>query len=168
LTTESFQFRIELDNSVLSIVDKIKNNSVSMESIYYVSKGIVAFSKVDKRKKDDFIFDGKINEKCMPYLEGKDVNRYKINFENKFLEYDYNIMSRPTFPELQENPKILIRAISDGLNATLDDNGYYIDQKLIICSNRYIIEKYINSAKRPKSLNLNKDGFIDDRAILSL
>jgi type I restriction-modification system DNA methylase subunit len=168
LKTDSFQFRLELNNNSLLIIDKIKKLSVSLESIYYVSKGIVAFSKIDNRKKDDFIFNEKIDEKCYPYLEGKDVNRYYIRFENKYLQYDVNIMSRPTFPELHNKNKLLIRAISDGLNATYDDNGYYIDQKLIICSKRFEIENYIIPSKRPKSEHLNSKNVINDLAILAL
>jgi hypothetical protein len=168
LKTDSFQFRLELNNNSLLIIDKIKKLSVSLESIYYVSKGIVAFSKIDDRKKDDFIFNEKIDEKCYPYLEGKDVNRYYIGFENKYLQYDVNIMSRPTFPELHNKNKLLIRAISDGLNATYDDNGYYIDQKLIICSKRFEIENYIIPSKRPKSEHLDSKNVINDLAILAL
>jgi hypothetical protein len=77
-------------------------------------------------------------------------------------------MSRPTFPELHENNKILIRAISDGLNGTFDNNGYFIDQKLIICSKRYEIEKFIIPAKRPKSEHLNKENIINDLSTLAL
>ena len=168
LATDSFQFRLDLNNNSLQIIDKIKKQSVSLESIYYVSKGIVAFSKIDNRKKDDFIFDKIIDEKCQPFLEGKDVNRYYIGFENKYLQYDETIMSRPTFPELHTHNKLLIRAISDGLNATYDDKGYYIDQKLIICSKRFEIENYITPAKRPKSEHLNSNDIINDLSILAL
>jgi len=168
IKTDSFQFRLDLNNSSLQIIDKIKEKSVLLESIYYISKGIVAFSKIDDRKKDDFLFIEKVNDKCVPYLEGKDVNRYYVGFENKYLQYDINIMSRPTFPELHEKNKLLIRAISDGLNATYDNEGYYIDQKLIICSKRYEIESYIVPAKRPKSEHLNKNNEINDLAILAL
>ncbi|MBF2091068.1 hypothetical protein H1R85_00955, partial [Flavobacterium psychrophilum] len=108
------------------------------------------------------------DEKCKPYLEGKDVHRYNIGFEDKYLQYDENIMSRPTFPELHENKKILIRAISDGLNATYDEDGFYIDQKLIICCKRFEIENYITPAKRPKSEHLNKQNSINDLSILAL
>ena len=162
LETDSFQFRLELNNNSLSIIDKIKDKSVLLESVYYVSKGIVAFSKIDNRIKNDFLFDSKIDEKCKPYLEGKDVHRYNIGFENKYLQYDENIMSRPTFPQLHENKKILIRAISDGLNATYDEDGFYIDQKLIICSKRHEIESFITPAKRPKSKHLDKQNIIND------
>ncbi|HRA72020.1 MAG TPA: TaqI-like C-terminal specificity domain-containing protein, partial [Flavobacterium sp.] len=168
LETDSFQFRLELNNNSLSIIDKIKDKSVLLESVYYVSKGIVAFSKIDNRIKNDFLFDSKIDEKCKPYLEGKDVHRYNIGFENKYLQYDENIMSRPTFPQLHENKKILIRAISDGLNATYDEDGFYIDQKLIICSKRHEIESFITPAKRPKSKHLDKQNIINDLSILAL
>ncbi|MBP0612324.1 N-6 DNA methylase [Chryseobacterium sp. cx-311] len=168
LLTDSFQFRLELNSSSMSIINKIISSSISLESIYYVSKGIVAFSKVDKRVKNDFLFNSLIDEKCKPYLEGKDVQRYAINFDNKYLQYDESIMSRPTFPELHTHSKILVRAISDGLNATYDDKGYFIDQKLIICSKRFDIEKFIAPAKRPKSPHLNGTNNVDDLSILSL
>jgi type I restriction-modification system DNA methylase subunit len=168
LQTESFQFRIDLNSKIISIVEKLKLKSVSIESIYYVSKGIVAFSKVDNRKKEDFLFATKIDDKCKEYLEGKDVDRYKLKFNNKYLQYDEKIMSRPTFPELQNHPKLLIRAISDGLNATFDETGFFVDQKLIICSKRFIIDKYIAPAKRPKAEMLDKKGLANEKATLSL
>lgn len=168
LSTESFQFRIDLNSKIISIVEKLKSKSIPIESIFYVSKGIVAFSKVDDRKKEDFLFASKIDDKCKEYLEGKDVDRYKLKFNNKYLQYDEKIMSRPTFPELQNHSKLLIRAISDGLNATLDESGRYVDQKLIICSKRFIIEKYIVPAKRPKTKMLDKNGIVNEKATLSL
>ena len=160
-TTEGYQFRIDLDKSSIKIIDKIKSRSVALESIYYVSKGIVAFSKVDDRKKGDFIHSEKINEKCHKYLEGRDVSRYLIEFDNKYLDYDKEIMSRPTFPELHIKPKIIIRAISGGVNATYDPDGFFIDQKLIICSNRKLIEPFIASGKRPKTKILEDANLID-------
>ena len=166
--TDGFQFRIDLDDSSLKVIDKIKEKSVPLESIYYVSKGIVAFSKIDDRKKDDFLKGSKTNEKCHKYLEGKDVGRNLIKNIEKYLEYDKDIMSRPTFPELHEQPKILVRAISGGLNATFDDNGYYIDQKLIICSNRELIEPFISPAKRPKTTLLKNSSLIDYYSTLGI
>jgi hypothetical protein len=70
-------------------------------------------------------------------------------------------MSRPTFPELHLNPKIIIRAISGGINATYDEDSYFIDQKLIICSNRKSIEPFISSGKRPKTEILKDSDSID-------
>jgi hypothetical protein len=42
-------------------------------------------------------------------------------------------MARPTFRALHENPKILVRAIAQGLLGSYDTNNYYADQKLICC-----------------------------------
>lgn len=166
--TDGFQFRIDLDYSSLKVIEKIKKKSVSLESVYYVSKGIVAFSKVDERKKTDFLKEKIVNDKCRKYLEGRDVGRYLIKKVEKYLEYDKDIMSRPTFPELHEQPKILVRAISGGLNATFDNEGYFIDQKLIICSNREMIEPFINSGKRPKTPLLENSHLIDSYSTLGI
>jgi type I restriction-modification system DNA methylase subunit len=168
LTTEGFQFRIDLDANSLKIIHKIKQSSVPLGSVYYVSKGIVAYSKIDKRKKEDFLFSSKLGENYKKYLEGRDVNRYIVNFDNKFLAYDEKIMSRPTFPQLHENNKILVRAISGGLNATYDTEGFYIDQKLIICSKRSVISPYLKESKKPKIVISNRIEQIDDFSILGV
>jgi hypothetical protein len=104
----------------------------------------------------------------MPYLEGKDVARYEINFKKKYLQYDQSVMSRPTFPELHHMPKIIIRAISAGLDSTFDNQSYYIDQKLIICSHRNQITEFIKTGKRPTSklyLNSHK---IHESAVVAI
>lgn len=168
LKTEGNQFRIDLDEKSIKLVEKIRKQSVPLESIYYVSKGIVAYSKVDDRKKGDFVHSKKVNEKCRQFLEGRDVSRYLIEFDSKYLEYDREIMSRPTFPELHENPKIIIRAISGGLNGTYDGNGFFIDQKLIICSDRKLIKQHIASGKKPKTKILDDIDSIDYHSTLGI
>jgi len=154
--TPQNMFRLDLNQTNLPIIEKIKQNKISLGSIFYVSKGIVAYSKIDDRKKKDFLFTTKINNKCVPYLEGKDVERYIINYKNLYLEYDQDIMSRPTFPELHIKNKIIVRAMTNKLSSTFDDNGYFTDQKLILCSKRNYIEQYVKSSKRPKE-KLAKD-----------
>ena len=77
-------------------------------------------------------------------------------------------MSRPTFRELHENPKVLIRAISNRLVAAFDDIGYYVDQKLIVCSNRSIIEDFISQSKRPKIPQQKYSSVVSDRFLTCL
>ncbi len=150
LDTSNFMFRLDATTQVFSLSEKIKINSIPLSSIFYVTKGIVAYSKIDNRKKQDFIFTHKKNLRCVPYLEGKDVEKYNIDYKNIFLEYDEKIMSRPTFPELHKNKKILVRAMSNGLMATFDNDGYFVDQKLICCSKRDVIEKFVKKSKIPQ------------------
>ena len=166
--TPQNMFRLELNTNILSISEKLKNRSVPLGSICYISKGIVAYSESDNRQKDDFLHDRKVNSKCFPYLEGKDVERYVINYKGIYLEYEPLIMSRPTFPELHENKKILVRAMTNGLISTFDDEGYYTDQKLILCSKRTLIENYIKPSKKPKEpIARNADRY-DERYIVGI
>ena len=166
--THQNQFRLTIDNRTQSFIDKMKSQSISLGDICYVSKGIVAYSKSDSRTKKDFLFNDNSNHKRVRYLEGKDVERYSINFKNLYLEYDPLVMSRPTFPELHEMRKILVRAMSNGLLSTYDNKGYYADQKLIICSKRTVIEEYIVPSKRPKSPLAHFAEKYDERYIVGL
>lgn len=161
-----YMFRLDINKQVLFISEKIERSSIPLGSVCYVSKGIVAYSRIDDRQKDDFLHNEKINSKCVPYLEGKDVGRYNIHYKSIHLEYDPLIMSRPTFPELHENKKILVRAMTSGLLSTLDDMGYYADQKLICCPKRTLIEKYIKTSKKPKEPLAKNAEKYDERYIV--
>jgi hypothetical protein len=165
---ENYQFRTDIKNEDNLIIDKILKKSIKLSSVYYISKGIVAYSKVDNRKKDDFIFNSNTDNNYKPYLEGKDVSRFNISFKNNYLAYDEKIMSRPTFPELHEKPKLLIRAMSNSLQVTFDESGYFVDQKLIICSKRNIIEKYLKSSKLPIDLVFGQIELLSDLYVVGL
>jgi type I restriction-modification system DNA methylase subunit len=130
--TPQKRFRIDIVGKTGPLVGKIDKESFRLGQIYYVSKGIVAYSE-DGRKKDDFLHKNKINANCVQYLEGKDVQRYFIDFKDWYLDYQPQIMARPTFRALHESPKILVRAIAQGLLGSYDTNKYYADQKLICC-----------------------------------
>ena len=168
LTTHQYMFRLEISKQTLSISDKMDSLSFPLGSICYISKGIVAYSKVDGRTKDDFLHDKKINSKCVPYLEGKDVEKYCIHYKNIYLEYDPIVMSRPTFPELHENKKILVRAMSAALISTFDERSYYADQKLICCPKRTLIEKYVKASKKPKEPLADNAEEYDEKYIVGL
>ena len=95
--------------------------------ICFISKGMVlnADEKVAKGefKKSDLISDIKTEINIKPYIEGKDVRRYKIN-NIRYLEWDTNRVpskiSRPTFPELYIYPKLIRGKTNQGI---YDDSG---------------------------------------------
>ena len=165
---ENYQFRVDISPLNLEIIDKIKFNSIKLGSSFYISKGIVSYSKIDERKKDDFIFTEKLKPNFEKFLEGKDVSKYNITYKDIFIDYNYEIMSRPTFPELHQNRKILVRAMAYGLISTFDDNNYFVDQKLIICSRRDIIERYVPISKRPTTPKFEQCSEISEKYIVSI
>lgn len=125
-------YRLDIADSIVPLVKKIEDQSDDFGQLFYVSKGIVAYAE-DGRKKSDFLHKKKAKKNSVPYLEGKDVQRYVIEFKDLYLDYQPSVMARPTFRELHQSPKILVRAIAQGLLGTYDDAGFYADQKLICC-----------------------------------
>ena len=84
----------------------------------YISKGMVlnADEKTNKGAftKDDLISETKDMIHCREYVEGKDFSRYLLN-RYRYLEYGTercpSEVSRPTFPELYDSPKILMNCL---------------------------------------------------------
>jgi type I restriction-modification system DNA methylase subunit len=66
--TPQTMFRLDIAGEVAPLVGKIDKQSFELGQIFYVSKGIVAYSE-DGRKKADFLHKKQINANYMPYLE---------------------------------------------------------------------------------------------------
>ena len=158
-------FRLDLRGATFALAEKIERVSVTLGRLSYVSKGIVAYSEHDGRKKADFLHKGKSTDRCVPYLEGKDVQRYLIDFKGWYLDYQPAVMARPTFPELHENPKVLIRAIGQGLSGTYDAAQHYADQKLICCVQYHLLEQH-RQVRPPDDVII--DSGLDDKYVLGL
>ena len=105
----------------------------------YISKGMVlnADEKTAKGafKKEDLISLTKDDIHCREYVEAKDIDRYVIN-RIRYLEYETERspyqLSRPTFRELYDCPKLLTNKIGS-LKVILDTNRLLCDQTNRIC-----------------------------------
>jgi adenine-specific DNA-methyltransferase len=104
----------------------------------FISKGMVLNADEKKAKgefkKKDLIsnFQSEIHNKA--YIEGKNIEKYKIN-NIRFLEWDTDRVpskiSRPTFKELYLSEKILINKLG-AIRAIYDNNKLFCDQTLRI------------------------------------
>ena len=139
-------FRIDVNPKKLMLKEKIERDSFFIRDIFYVNWGA--------RSGDikTFVIKEKKNNLCKPMLDGRDINRYKINYDNKFLIYDEKKLYNPMFKELFENPKLMIRDVNakEGLKATFDDKNYYAEHTLSICMPFY----FLKDIKR-RGLNIN-------------
>jgi len=86
-------------------------------------------------KKADLISNRKDEIHCEEYIEGKDIEKYRIK-RVRYLEYGTKRcpgeVSRPTFQELYNRPKILTNKIGE-LMAICDLNHILCDQTNRIC-----------------------------------
>jgi type I restriction-modification system DNA methylase subunit len=105
----------------------------------YISKGMVlnADEKTAKGafKKEDLVSLTKDAIHCREYVEAKDIDKYVIN-RIRYLEYETERspyqLSRPTFRELYDCPKLLTNKIG-ALKVVLDVNKLLCDQTNRIC-----------------------------------
>lgn len=105
----------------------------------YISKGMVLNSDENETKgkfvKADLISETQDEIHCRKYIEAKDIDKYFIN-RVRYLEYGTkrvpDRLSRPTFPELYNVPKLLTNKIGE-LKAIIDSENFLCDQTNRIC-----------------------------------
>ncbi len=127
-------FRTDLNEALVKLIKKITEQSKKVNDFCYVVIGAVPHNSETGASKDRLIKNEKENERCHKYIEGKNVNRYLIEWDNKYLDYQPDEMHRPKFPELFENEKLLVRNISttEGLMAAYDYEEYYVNDTMSV------------------------------------
>lgn len=129
---KSFTFQ---DKTTNSLFEKINKTGTSLGEICSVNNGVntgnAANVLLSKEKK---------SEKYLKIIEGKDVNRYSINWNGNWINYDSNLKKTIKLSDLKtkqnkidfalrdysifSNPKIIIRQTSDKIIACYDDNSF--------------------------------------------
>jgi hypothetical protein len=76
------------------------------------------------------------SEDAKPYVSGRNVARFEVNWQGKYVLYRPDEMYSGRFPELFESPKLLVRAVlSDKtLMSVVDRDSHYADQTLVCCA----------------------------------
>jgi hypothetical protein len=119
---------------------KIELGKVPLEALAEVKFGIKLYEtgKGDPPQKStdakEHIFEAnrKLNASYRMYLEGKDVNRYSIAWEKRWLKYGKNLAA-PRAPELFQGQRLLVRRIvGTRLIASWTDSDYVTSQLLQI------------------------------------
>jgi len=168
--TPNLMFRLALRGEALSLVEKIDSLSLKLGDLCYCVIGAVPHESETGRSKDALIFDSPKRKTCRRYFEGKEIDRYQMNWQGRYLAYEPKKMHRPKFPELFENPKLIVRNISgaEGLIATYDPQGFYANDTVSLCVKWELLEgvKANLNVKRPQS-PLNAERY-DPRYLLGM
>jgi type I restriction-modification system DNA methylase subunit len=106
----------------------------------YISKGMVlnADEKTAKGEfsKDDLISEIQDDVHCRKYIEAKDIDKYEVRHV-RYLEWNTERcpgqLSRPTFRELYEQPKIIMNCLGT-INATIDESTHFLHNHSIYCA----------------------------------
>jgi type I restriction-modification system DNA methylase subunit len=148
-------FDLGLEGNSNILVNKLHHGSINLGTI---SKEMI-FGVVITKNKDEVVSNNKIDARYKKFLEGKDMDRYKINFSNKYLLYEKSKLHRARTPEIFEAPeKILVQRISGGnrpLKAAYDNEKYYNKESInnIILSDSNYDAKYVLALLNSKLFN---------------
>jgi len=131
---KSFVFDLSLSKKISKDFSTFK----SLGEYCFISKGMVLNADEKKAKgqfkKADLISDNSSDIHIKQYIEGKNIDRYKIN-KVRFLEWNTrrvpSKISRPTFKELYLSEKVLVNKLGT-LKAIYDDTQIFCDQTLRI------------------------------------
>lgn len=148
-------FNIFVDEGANAILSTIERECIPFGK---TAQDIIAGVATPKGKRN-FISDRRLDERYKPLLEGKDIDRYSIQFASKYVLYDRGLLHRPRPESIFLSPiKILIRRIGGGsypIVATLDTNQYYTFNSLnnAILHTAQFDDKYVLALLNSKVLN---------------
>lgn len=138
----------ESDINILDVLQKMEVNSDSLFPNYAdVKGGLKAYQRgkgrpvqpLDKeifkkfKAENPFFSFEKESGNHKKFLDGKDINRYKLSWKNKYIEYSKKL-AEPRNPQLFESERILIRRIPAtseySLTATYTNEEYVHEQSI--------------------------------------
>ncbi|ALF09542.1 Eco57I restriction-modification methylase domain-containing protein [Parageobacillus thermoglucosidasius] len=132
------------DKRSRELVNKIEQNSVSLNSVATVSTGLKAYQvgkgkpKQTEEIKESRAYHStqKLDDSYIPYLEGADVKRYLLEWSGEYLKYgDHLAEPRKSVPF--DKPRILVRQIpTKGMYAI---NAVYTEKHLLNDINSMVI-----------------------------
>jgi hypothetical protein len=131
--------RIDFTEDVATLVDEIKTRSITLGDITYVNYGAQMSSKVKGGFGKEYVIrDSQETETCRKTVAGRDLYRYRINWNGKYVEWALaSKMYGPRTPWFFEKPKLMVRDLTGThrIEAALDRSGLYCDHT-ILCAQR--------------------------------
>jgi hypothetical protein len=158
------QIKTHKNGHNINIIESIARNAEPLAGIATVKSGLKAYEtgkgspvQSDEMKNNRIYHSKKrIDKSYRPYLEGKDVKRYKIDWSGLYLKYGDNLAA-PRKPELFKGERILVRQIPSlppySINAAITDKNYVndINSMIIVSPLKYSL-KYLLGVVNSKAI----------------
>ena len=107
------------------------SDMLTLGDLCYISKGMVLYSEDGLFTNEDLISNTPDSIYCRPYLEAKDMDTYAIN-NIRYIEYDTHrvpdMVSRPTFRELYDRPKLMFNCLGK-MKVMIDYSNQFVCQQ---------------------------------------
>jgi len=121
---ENLEFRINLSEDIIKLISKVEGEGINLDNFVDITRGIETGSN------DPTITNYTKSEKHKRVLVGKDIDRYAINFQNRYIPFNKNDIANFKDEGVYLQNKILIQrirnlALKRRIVATFDDEQYY-------------------------------------------
>jgi len=150
------RFDTRFSEKFIFLRDKIWQNSLPFMDICFVAYGARLNHRSKKIRKSYYVYQ-KHNSNFKPFLEGKDIERYKLK-QSGWLNYVPSEHYNPMFSELFESNKIMfINVVSDRLRFAFDKEGFYNSHTVINCVRYDLIKeaKHVSVKRSLKEIDLS-------------
>ncbi|MBI1928901.1 N-6 DNA methylase [Candidatus Poribacteria bacterium] len=135
LSSDNFQIRLELVNPMVRALGrKVWDASIRLGQFCYVMVGATTHSKDKKSFIKATITSKQKVGNAKRFFDGKNLSRYEINWDDRYIDYRQDEMYGPRVPELFESPKVLVRkrtTLNEQLVVSYDEDKYYCDDTVI-------------------------------------
>lgn len=129
-----YSLKVSLLSPEKEICDKLRAQSWELEELCYVTFGLRSCAREKGGgSKSRLITVDPDADQAKPYMEGRDIGRYRTPRVNRYIRYLPHEMYSPRSPALFERRKIISQSMLSRMRlvATLDASGSYVEQSLL-------------------------------------
>ena len=117
-----------------------------------------------KSDRSAYLFETKLGDQYKPVLDGREINRYQLNWDGRYLKYDLNAIHSCKREDIfLSKEKIFFRRVSANLIAALDSNQFYALNTLVAINlkeNQKVDIKYILGIFNSRLMNFYYTKFL--------
>jgi len=123
-------FIVELNEDSNKFKKKLNASSIPLGDLLNINQGIAL-----KKDRSQYLYKEKEGNNYNPVLDGRNINRYKLQWSGEYLKYDVNaIHSSKDESIFLKNEKLLFRRVGDRLIAAYDSKQFYALNTLVVMS----------------------------------
>lgn len=149
-----YNFQLYAEQEGNNILNKIKKSGKRLGEF------VKFFYGLKTGDDDKFLFGEPKNKECMKLIRSKDIGKYSISFDKKYVWYVPDLMiknkstARPGDKDRFEAEKIIVARMGKQVVATYDNNKYYVkDGMLLLKKSDSVNLKYLVGLLNSKVIN---------------
>lgn len=156
--TYKSQFLVKVNEESLRVRSIFDSVELKLGDIMNINQGIAL-----KSDRSAHIYERKENDQFKPLLDGRDINRYSLEWPGNYLKYDKNAIHSCKREDIfLTKEKLFFRRVSEKLMATLDNEQHYALNTLVVMNlkeNFSLDIRYILALFNSKALNWYYNNF---------